>query len=811
MIQSLKQLSKKDNLQYGSKAANIGELSKNIKYVPKGFALDFSCLETYLTHNAISYTPDDYMAYSQEIRQAILQGHMPPSVRACVTAHLDSIRNDCPNTTFAVRSSSNLEDGLFRSMAGMFTSYIQLDISHVEEAIKKVFASLYADVVLDYLLDNNIPFQDLKMGVIVQEFIKGSPSGVIFTADTVHMNTEHMQINGVNSICGDYVDGSAPSCFYRMEKDTKKILAYSSDDVSLSLTPEILVMLHDQGKLIEGIFGCPQDIEWTYANHHVYILQSRPITTIKTSDFPIKWRSDKDALDTWYRLFPTPYTPLMEDIIQIECEEQSKGVYETVFRTDLYGEFMIQHGYAYVKPLSIKDAESKRKAYLDKLFKNFSEGKCIFCDTILPEINKLTKALNRYTDISLSAKEIIDYIHLSVKYLTYTWRQHWHATQANEFLVVFEEKILDMFDDLETQDCYDLIYGFSLLARERELLYLMTSEIKRNPILMDMFHTYPYDTILYERLKREPAAGQFLELMAVYMAEYGICDAGLDAILHPTAKERPDYCMGQVRHLLSADEKLFFQSKQEALLRKVTLKDELLSRLDIKEQSQFLDMIALAEKSLLANDNHHYYMERSYRGYLRLATIEAGKWLCAKGLMVSPEDVQFLHLDEILKALENRSLEEHVITHRKNTYALNKQMLAPEIIGHVPEKNTNQPHHNTPSPSHDTQIILKGLSGMRKKVIGKIYLGKPNTLEGDRILVLPHCHCGDIMSCISKVKGIIYNWGSPYDHYGIITRELEIPSIYKTNDATEVLKNNDLVELDGYTGTITVLERAKDQ
>lgn len=258
-------------------------------------------------------------------------------------------------------------------------------------AIKKVFASLYADSVLDYLFDNNLRFEDFKMGVIIQEFVTESPSGVLFTADTIHMNTQHIHINGANGICAKYVDGSAPSCLYVVEKETKKILDYSSDDSTLTLTVEILEALHDASMLIEDLFKCPQDIEWTYYNNHVYILQSRPITTLKTTSFPIKWHSEIDALSTWYRLISTPYSPLMEDIIKIEFQHQSKGVFETVFRTDLYCELMLQNGFAYVKPLPIEDTEAKRKAYLEKLSIYHKEGKCIFHDAILPQIKEITK------------------------------------------------------------------------------------------------------------------------------------------------------------------------------------------------------------------------------------------------------------------------------------------------------------------------------------------------------------------------------------------------------------------------------------
>ena len=140
-------------------------------------------------------------------------------------------------------------------------------------------------------------------------------------------------------------------------------------------------------------------------------------------------------------------------------------------------------------------------------------------------------------------------------------------------------------------------------------------------------------------------------------------------------------------------------------------------------------------------------------------------------------------------------------------YESQKKMIAPEIIGNVPDFNNDKYTKSLENTDSTPPISLKGVSGIRKKVIGKIYLGMPSYLDDERIIVLPHCHCGDIMPFISKVKGLIYNWGSPYDHHGIIAREMEIPAIYKTNNAMQILKTNDLVEIDGITGTVTILKR----
>ena len=38
--------------------------------------------------------------------------------------------------------------------------------------------------------------------------------------------------------------------------------------------------LFDTGKQIEAEFGCPQDIEWAFDRNKLFILQTRPITTL---------------------------------------------------------------------------------------------------------------------------------------------------------------------------------------------------------------------------------------------------------------------------------------------------------------------------------------------------------------------------------------------------------------------------------------------------------------------------------------------------------------------------------------------------
>ena len=58
---------------------------------------------------------------------------------------------------------------------------------------------------------------------------------------------------------------------------------------------------------------------------------------------------------------------------------------------------------------------------------------------------------------------------------------------------------------------------------------------------------------------------------------------------------------------------------------------------------------------------------------------------------------------------------------------------------------------------------------------------------------------------------MIFQWGAPYDHPAIIARELGIPAIYYVNGAMDRLDTGDEVEIDGYSGKVTILSKAKQE
>lgn len=404
---------------------------------------------------------------------------------------------------------------------------------------------------------------------------------------------------------------------------------------------------------------------------------------------------------------------------------------------------------------------------------------------------------------------ILEYLQISIDYLKFTLENHWPAVHGNMYIYVFHEYIKKILPQIDTENYYDLIWTESLLAKERKNLIEMADLVKGNDELLNLFENSPYDMILYEKIKKLDAESELIEKIKQHQQEYKYCDAGMDYILHSTISERPDYVISGIRDMLSIDSKKFYASLKKTKENKQRLKTEIESKLSSSEVINFRKELKKAESSFLANDNHNYYMERMYRGFLWYAVKNAAKILFNQEVIHSEKDINYLHINEICELLANPVSSATLINDRKNLYEKQLNLLAPEILGLIPNEQTDTNQIPNSSVEKEEQIIIKATSGLNKKVNGKIVCGIPKNLEENSIILLPHCHFEGLIRILGKVKGLIFNWGSPYDHLGIIAREMNIPAMYNAYTAMDLLKDGDIVELDGINGTIIKLNTTK--
>ena len=296
----------------GGKGANLGELTKANLPVPPGFVITSGAyldaigrsgarellgkiLESLDSTNSASLA-----AAAEECRVAIQETPIPADLAAEITA---AYRKLGANLSVAVRSSGTNEDAGDTSFAGMNASFT--NVVGDQDLLKRIvdcWASLFGERVIAYRAEAHVT-DEPEIAVIVQEMIPSERSGINFTANPSTGETSSIVIEAVFGQGEAIVSGMVEPDTYIVAKDglkllstrvghkTKKIIRGTDGaDLELDLTDaeaDSRVLTDDEvielAKIaiaVEAHYGKPQDMEWAAAGGKIYLVQSRPITTL---------------------------------------------------------------------------------------------------------------------------------------------------------------------------------------------------------------------------------------------------------------------------------------------------------------------------------------------------------------------------------------------------------------------------------------------------------------------------------------------------------------------------------------------------
>ena len=625
---------------YGTKAAHLGELSRQGFNIPKGFVLSFDAYFEYLKFNEFPYSIEEYLTHNKEIQEFLISGVLQPEL-CCKLDHYFqhlSVQND--DNCLCVRSSSYFEDDESNSFAGMFESVIGLKtLDDIKRAIKKCYSSMFSENVLHAIFDGSInKLKDLKMGVIVQEFIKGKPSGVVFSADTITMDDNIMIINAVNDICHHFVAANLSSYFLRINKMTDEIFERINETESSFMGEEHIVKLIHAAKKIEEMFSNPQDIEFTFQNEDLYILQSRPITTFRSKN--IKWWSEFiDHQKTWYLVEDSPLKPFCEELLLIS--ERNKARAAEITGKKHYEQRVI-NGYPY---FIINPANLENRIKFKKWLKELSDrGDNIFQDYVLPQIENYNKKFEQYFKKKLSRKELVSCLSDAVDFYGKALELHWLAVDGSLYLDEFKSFCQEKKLNLSENDLYDLLYQPTWLTKERELIIRMVSYVKENSEIYNLFTSNTYDEIVYLKLSQIAAGKNLLKSIKKYLNMFGfIAINGYWKADSAILNERPDFVIRKMRACLQIEPGIFFNSIKNSLRNKEKIIQSIISQLGQKEKTDFLLKLKAAQKAFLVNDDHCFLLDLTAAGYVRVSLMRCANMLVEDALFEHTEDIYFLN------------------------------------------------------------------------------------------------------------------------------------------------------------------------
>jgi len=200
-----------------------------------------------------------------------------------------------------VRSSATAEDLPDASFAGQQETYLNIKgEDNVVERVKKCWGSLYTPRAIYYRIQKGFKHEEVSIAVVVQKMVNSEKSGVMFTSHPV-TGDKIAVIEAVFGLGEAIVSGIVTPDTYvydrgkRELKETiigeKRLMIVRKNDKTVEvelgekakervLSDEEIEKLVDIGEIIEEHYRKPQDVEWAIEKDKIYIVQSRPVTTI---------------------------------------------------------------------------------------------------------------------------------------------------------------------------------------------------------------------------------------------------------------------------------------------------------------------------------------------------------------------------------------------------------------------------------------------------------------------------------------------------------------------------------------------------
>ncbi|MGB0098693.1 MAG: PEP/pyruvate-binding domain-containing protein [Nocardioides sp.] len=192
---------------------------------------------------------------------------------------IEAARGRLPDgVSVAVRSSACAEDGSDASYAGQQETYLFVEtLEAVLEKVVECWLSFFSERALFYR-EHKGDLDDIQMAVVVQQMVDADKAGVMFTVDPVNHRKDRIVVEAARGIGEHVVSGEVTPDYYTLDrKGTVKKARVVSERV---LTDSELAELAEMGLHLAELNGCPQDIEWAYDATGLYMLQSRPVTTL---------------------------------------------------------------------------------------------------------------------------------------------------------------------------------------------------------------------------------------------------------------------------------------------------------------------------------------------------------------------------------------------------------------------------------------------------------------------------------------------------------------------------------------------------
>ncbi len=788
----------------------------------------------------------------------------------------------------AVRSSGAEEDGRQHSFAGQYDSFLNVSgLDEVTAHVRRCWASGFSERSLRYRALRGLPPDAGGVAVVIQRMVPAERSGVLFTADPTTGRTDRHVVSAVHGLGEGLVRGAVDADTVVLDATTGEPLSTVTGDKqerydagtgpgcqvspvddedrrSLCLTADDLARLHVVGVRATELYGAPQDIEWAMADGALWVLQSRPVTSVAPA--PRTAPEPEGELRVWDNSnIVESFSGVVSPLTYSFAADTYAKVYESYARAlGVRGEelrevqewtphllgyvhgrvyYNLHHWYRMVRlaplyPLnrrvlekSLGVAETISDETADALHpftpRTGLRGRCsrvgralIFARRFLT-IHKSVETFHRDFYRSYATFNNVDYDALPgddtyrrFRRLQRELIEKWGPMQALDATVLLSIGLLALLTRRWLPHAPEWFTwaaaapgGDIESAEPVRALAGLAAKARADAEVRNLLERTP-DADAYRAL-RDAGHSEFLAAVDAYVAEYGYRSPDELKLEVPDLHENPAGLFTLLREALpgttgggTGDR----GGEADAYLGQHLHGP----RRWVYERVRGKARAALADRERL-----RFCRTRAFGAAKRMLRA-MGRDLARSGAIDAWDDVFMLRLEELRGAFEGMIAH----TELKELAALRRRQLAADTALHAPSRFTTRG-----APYWSGNLERAGwTSGPVARSGARELRGTPccpGIAEGPAVVTdTPRDIGGGILLtyrtdpgwvvALPSAAALVIERGSPLTHVAVVARELGIPTVVQVKDATTEIRTGTLVRVDGAAGTVTVLTDPPD-
>ena len=628
--------------------------------------------------------------------------------------------------------------------------------------------------------------------------------------------------------------------------------------------------IHELGENIiniEKYYGKPQDMEWAFEKGKLYILQARPITTLKkTSEKTINtiiWDNSnivesypEITLPLTFSFIRKAYSDVYKRFSEItgvpaKVVESYQVVYDNMlgllkgrvyynlinwykllmlFPNSKGNSKFMEQMMGVKKELSeenlnenLLEAEEKMTGW--EKFRNrlekYEAGFTLFMNMFL--IEKKAEKFYKIIDENLNGKNSnldnknIKELKKYYKFLENKFLKNWEIPIINDFLVMvwfgLSKKMAEKYIKENFEEKHNILIaqeGNDIISVEpSRYIKKMSDMLKQDNSLQNEIKTIiknNHESRINVLKLTENTKFNFL--FNEYMEKFGdrtVHELKLEA---PTLKEEPIFLIKMI-HSLSMTENIHEHAKRNISEEQKKIYDSL--KINPVKKYLLKKTVFYAKKFIKLRENLRYERTKVF-GTVRKIMKKMGTHLKNDNLINNEKEVFYLTVDEIFGLVDGSLIDvdlKKLIELRKEQYKkYETEAILPDRFLTKGFLGENFYYEDLTENSQLDENTLKGTGCSKGIVKGKVkvVLNPMNTEVEDGDIVVTKSTDPSWVMVFPLLKGLIVEKGSLLSHSAIISREMNIPAIVGVQGATTALKTGDMVQFDGSTGIIKKLD-----